>query len=64
MCISVTKHNSYSVHLHINDTDAVKTVEVAGVSAKQFQSVYCTYAVAITMVYCPANVCSCLPFHN
>ena len=28
------KHNSYTIRLHINSTDAVKSVQVAAVSAK------------------------------
>lgn len=61
---SLMKHNSYAIHLAINSPDAVKLVKVASVSAKQFQSVYCTSPLAITMVYCPVTFCCCLPFHN
>jgi len=44
------------MHLDINSPDAVKPLEVAAVSAKQFQSVYCTSPLAITMVICPVTV--------
>jgi hypothetical protein len=37
----------------MNSTDAVKPAHIAAVSAKGFQSVYCTSAEAISMVYCP-----------
>ena len=58
MCTSVTKHNSYTIHLHINNTDAVKPAPVAAVSVKQSRSVYNTCLVASTMVYYPVNFCS------
>ena len=49
---SVTQYNSYTVHLHINSTDAVKPLQVAAVSAKLFQYVCCNSPVAITTVFC------------
>jgi len=48
----------------INGADAVKPVQVAAVSAKQFQSVYSISPVAITTVHCPEIFCCCLPFPN
>jgi len=39
-----------------------KSVEVAGFSAKEFQSVYITSPVAITMVYWPVIYWSCSHF--
>jgi len=60
---SVIKHNSYAFHLHINSSDAVKPLQVATVSAKQFQSVYCTSTVAISMVNCTVQWCFAVASH-
>jgi hypothetical protein len=59
---SIITANSYTTHLYINCTDAVKPVQVAAVSTKQSKSVYSTSPVALTMAYCPVVCCSCLPF--
>jgi len=61
---SVTKPSSYTIHLDINNTNAVIPVQVAAVSAKQFLSVYCTSPVAITTVFCPVIFFCFLPFCN
>jgi len=55
----VTKQFLYN-SFDINGTDAVKPVQVATVSAKEFQSVYSIFPAAITTVHCPVIFC-CSP---